>query len=58
VLPLAIIQAAAYINENESTIAGYLSLIAEKEEEIIYLLGKDFEDNGRHRDVKNPVATT
>jgi hypothetical protein len=56
-LPLAIVQAAAYINKNMITLADYLSLLAE-EEEIIYFLSEEFEDDGRYRDVKNPVATT
>jgi hypothetical protein len=30
----------------------------EKEKEVIDLLSEDFEDNGRYRDVKNPMATT
>ena len=57
-LPLAIVQAAAYINENGITLADYLSLLEEKEEEIIDLLSEEFENDGRYRNVKNPVATT
>ena len=57
-LPLAIVQAAAYINENGIELADYMSLLKEKEEEIIDLLSEEFEDNGRYRNVKNPVATT
>jgi tetratricopeptide (TPR) repeat protein len=57
-LPLAIVQAAAYINENKIAFADYLSLLAEQEEEVIDLLSEEFEDEGRYRDVKNPVATT
>jgi tetratricopeptide (TPR) repeat protein len=57
-LPLAIAQAAAYINENGITLGCYLSLLAEQEEEVIALLSEEFEDDGRYRDVKNPVATT
>ena len=57
-LPLAIVQAAAYINENGIALADYLSLLKEKEEDIIDLLSEDFEDNGRYHNVKNPVATT
>jgi tetratricopeptide (TPR) repeat protein len=57
-LPLAIVQAAAYINENGIALADYLSLLEEKEEEIIELLSEEFEDDGRYRNVKNPVATT
>ncbi|PQE33503.1 hypothetical protein CJF32_00003387 [Rutstroemia sp. NJR-2017a WRK4] len=57
-LPLAIIQAAAYINENGITFADYLSLLAEQEEDVIDLLSEEFDDDGRYSNVKNPVATT
>jgi hypothetical protein len=57
-LPLAIIQAAAYINENRITFSDYISLLGEQEEDVIDLLREDFEDEGRYHDVKNPVATT
>ncbi|KAF2201575.1 hypothetical protein GQ43DRAFT_455682 [Delitschia confertaspora ATCC 74209] len=57
-LPLAIVQAAAYINENGIAILDYLTLLADQEEEVIDLLSEEFEDDGRYRDVKNPVATT
>jgi tetratricopeptide (TPR) repeat protein len=57
-LPLAIVQAAAYINENRIEIADYLSLLADQEEDVIDLLSEEFEDDGRYRNVKNPVATT
>ncbi|KAK5069395.1 hypothetical protein LTR51_008645 [Lithohypha guttulata] len=57
-LPLAITQAAAYINENGVTLSDYLLLLGEKEEGTIELLSEEFEDYGRYRDVKNPVATT
>ncbi|MCJ1471106.1 hypothetical protein MMC07_009754 [Pseudocyphellaria aurata] len=57
-LPLAIVQAAAYINENKITPSEYLVLLEEKEEDVIELLAEDFEQEGRYRDAKNPVATT
>ncbi|KAH6718620.1 hypothetical protein BKA61DRAFT_641030, partial [Leptodontidium sp. MPI-SDFR-AT-0119] len=57
-LPLAIVQAAAYINENGIAFADYLLLLADQEEEVIELLSEEFEDHGRYRNVKNPVATT
>ncbi|KAH6714091.1 hypothetical protein BKA61DRAFT_551433 [Leptodontidium sp. MPI-SDFR-AT-0119] len=57
-LPLAIIQAAAYINENGITFVDYLSLLAEQEEDVIDLLSEEFEDDGRYDNIKNPVATT
>jgi putative hemolysin len=57
-LPLAIIQAAAYINENRIAFVDYLSLLADQEEAVIDLLSEEFEDDGRYNDIKNPVATT
>jgi tetratricopeptide (TPR) repeat protein len=57
-LPLAIVQASAYINENGISIADYISLLAEKDESTIELLSEDFEDDGRYNNIKNPVATT
>ena len=57
-LPLAIVQAAAYINENGMVLGDYLPLFREQEEEIVNLLCEEFEDDGRYHDVKNPVATT
>ena len=57
-LPLAIVQAAAYINENSLKLADYLSLLEDQEEEVIDLLSEEFQDDGRYRDIKNPVATT
>lgn len=58
-LPLAISQAAAYINENDITrLEDYLSLITAQEKDMAELLSEDFEDDGRYPDVKNPVTTT
>ena len=57
-LPLAIVQAAAYINENGVSISDYLSLFDDTEENVIMVLSEEFEDEGRYRDGKNPVATT
>jgi hypothetical protein len=59
-LPLAIVQAAAYINENEMSISSYVAIYENSEDEAIELLSKDFEveDQGRYQDMKNPIATT
>jgi len=57
-LPLAIVQAAAYINENGITLVDYLSLLAEQEEDVVDLLSEEFEDDWRYHNVKNPVAVT
>lgn len=57
-LPLAIAQAAAYINENGIELSTYVSLLQEQEADVIELLSEDFEDEGRYSDIQNPVATT
>ncbi|KAE8334208.1 hypothetical protein BDV24DRAFT_156994 [Aspergillus arachidicola] len=58
-LPLAIVQAASYINENFlGTLSDNLSLLSAKEEEVIGLLSEEFEDDWRPRDTTNPVAAT
>lgn len=57
-LPLAIVQATAYINKNGITFLDYLSLLEEQEQDVVELLSEDFEDDCRYQDVKNPVATT
>jgi hypothetical protein len=57
-LPLAIVQAAAYINKNGIILGDYLSLLRDQEEEVVDLLSKEFKDEGRYRSMKDPVATT
>jgi nucleoside phosphorylase/nucleoside-triphosphatase THEP1 len=58
-LPLAISQAAAYINENDiTTLKNYISLLAAQEEDTVNLLSEDFEDDSRYTYVQNPVTTT
>ncbi|KLJ13097.1 hypothetical protein EMPG_11945 [Blastomyces silverae] len=57
-LPLAVVQAAFYINVNGITLAEYTALLDDTEEKKIDLLSENFEDLGRYKDAKNPVATT
>lgn len=57
-LLLAIVQAAAYINENNITLTEYATLLDNTEKNKINLLSEDFEDEGQYKCVKNPVATT
>ncbi|KAH0562201.1 hypothetical protein GP486_003102 [Trichoglossum hirsutum] len=57
-LPLAIIQAAAYINSNQISLSEYASLLDDTEENLIDILSEEFEDEGRYKDTKNPIATT
>lgn len=57
-LPLAIVQAAAFLNKNDVPISEYISLVRETPNDEIKLLSKDFNDLGRYRGIRNPVATT
>ena len=56
-LPLAIVQATAFMNENEISISSYIALYENGEDEVFELLSEDFEDHGRYRDT-NPIITT
>ncbi|KAL3440940.1 hypothetical protein BJX65DRAFT_316041 [Aspergillus insuetus] len=53
-LPLAISQAAAYINENGLQLSDYIDLLRTKESDSLELLCEDFEDEGRYDEVANP----
>ncbi|KAL4766729.1 hypothetical protein BDW60DRAFT_27146 [Aspergillus nidulans var. acristatus] len=57
-LPLAITQAASYINENGLRVYDYLILLQEQEADVVELLSEDFGDDGRYKDAQNPVAMT
>ena len=57
-LPLAIVQAAAYINENDIKLSEYTMLLNDSEENVIDVLSEEFEDEGRYVETKNPIATT
>jgi tetratricopeptide (TPR) repeat protein len=57
-LPLAIKQAAAFLNENSMSISEYVRIYQSSDEELIELLSENFEDHGRYSDIKNPVAFT
>ncbi|KAL4998951.1 hypothetical protein BDV10DRAFT_63008 [Aspergillus recurvatus] len=57
-LPLAIIQATAYINKKDITVSYYVMLLKEQEADVVELLSKDFGDDGRYKDMQNPVAKT
>ena len=57
-LPLAISQAASFLNETGQTIKKYLSLLDDSEKGDIGLLSRHFEDKGRYRDSVNPIAST
>ncbi|KAF7504060.1 hypothetical protein GJ744_002825 [Endocarpon pusillum] len=57
-LPLAIVQASAYINKTQLPMQSYLNLLEKPEATVIKLLSKDFGDPSRYKDAINPVATT
>lgn len=57
-LPLAIVQAASYINQNDISISEYISLYQCSESKTIELLEEDFKDRRRYRGAKNAIATT
>jgi hypothetical protein len=57
-LPLAVAQAAAYLNRNKVTITRYLELLQGTEQEMTSLLSREFHDRTRYRGSQNAVATT
>ncbi|KUL81419.1 hypothetical protein ZTR_09656 [Talaromyces verruculosus] len=56
-LPLAILQAASYVNENSISLETYLSLFNDTES-IVELLSQDFGDEWRHAGTSNPITRT
>jgi hypothetical protein len=57
-LPLAIVQAAAYINENSISPAAYIELLNEADATKVELLSENFEDDCHYPSASHPVATT
>jgi len=57
-LPLALAQAAAFIQMNSLTVHAYLKLYKENDEMKIKLLSEQFEAPGRDSKVPNPVTAT
>ncbi|KAL4804178.1 purine and uridine phosphorylase [Aspergillus unguis] len=57
-LPLAIAQAAAYINKKRLDLATYLDLLLLEEDAAVELLSEDFRDPGRYKDIENAIVTT
>jgi len=57
-LPLAITQAAAYLNQNPISITKYLSLLLGTEQSVIGLMSRQFHDSTRYKGSQNAVATT
>ena len=57
-LPLALVQAAAFVQENSITIAKYLQLLEQSDNNLIDLLSKPFEAVGRDSSIPHAVALT
>lgn len=57
-VPLALVQAAAFIGEQEISISKYLSHYNKSDNAKIQLLSEEFEDEMRDKDTRNPVAAT
>ncbi|KAJ6012603.1 FabD/lysophospholipase-like protein [Penicillium canescens] len=57
-LPLAIVQAASYINETGESLKTYAALLSSQDDEAIELLSEHFEDDGRYSCIENAVAKT
>jgi tetratricopeptide (TPR) repeat protein len=56
-LPLAIVQAAAFIDNNDIAISEYISLIRDAGDEV-ELFGEHFEDPSRYREMDSTIAKT
>jgi nucleoside phosphorylase/tetratricopeptide (TPR) repeat protein len=57
-LPLAIVQAASYMNMTQRSVQTYLKLLDKPEGEVLKLLSENFGDLSRYPNAINPVATT
>ncbi|KAK0616345.1 hypothetical protein B0T14DRAFT_567951 [Immersiella caudata] len=57
-LPLAITQAAAYLNKNQISIAKYLELLRGNQDDLVSLLSREFQNKRWYRGERNTVATT
>jgi tetratricopeptide (TPR) repeat protein len=57
-LPLAIAQAAAYLNRNHMPVAKYMRLLRSTEQDMVALMSREFRDDTRYKGTANAVATT
>ncbi|KIW38296.1 uncharacterized protein PV06_09271 [Exophiala oligosperma] len=57
-LPLAITQAAGYLNRNRITISKYMDLLGGTETELVALMSREFPDTTRQSESRHAVATT
>ena len=56
-LPLALVQAAAFIQENSMTVMKYLQLLDHSDNALVELLSQPFEEEGRDSSIPNAVTT-
>jgi tetratricopeptide (TPR) repeat protein len=57
-LPLALVQASAFIQENTITVDDYLNIFDQSDQDLIDLLSEDFETVGRDAGMSHAVAAT
>ena len=57
-VPLALVQAAAYISAQSCSVSKYLELYSQSDSVKAQLLSKDFEDDIRDNTIRNPVSAT
>ncbi|KAI0160872.1 hypothetical protein GGR52DRAFT_586203 [Hypoxylon sp. FL1284] len=57
-LPLAIAQAAAYLNRNRISVEKYLSLLRGTDQDMVRVMNREFRDETRYPGSNNAVATT
>jgi tetratricopeptide (TPR) repeat protein len=57
-LPLALVQAAVFIQENTITVGKYLELLDNSNQDLIDLLSEEFETEGRDSETPRAVAET
>lgn len=57
-LPLAITQAAAYVNTNAISVEEYLRLLRSTEQDLIFIMSKEIRDSTRYKNAANAVAKT
>ena len=57
-LPLAIAQAAAYMNTNQVSMQEYIRLLRNTEQDMVSLMSREFRDSTRYKNSENAVAAT
>jgi hypothetical protein len=57
-LPLAVSQAAAYININKSSISEYLRLLKNTEQDAVAIMSTDFGDKTQYQNLTNVITKT